>query len=449
MSQQALDLRKSVQIVRRHKILVGIAAVLGLVFGGIYAALHPPMLTSTALVVLLQNGSAATSGALAAANGGPDPYIATQEIIADSNPVLSEALPDVRPAMSVNGLRREVKVGSLTPYVISISVKGNIAADTMATANAVAKSYIRYIGSANSPAGQVQAQFLQSATSTTGSGPLKQLVIYALAGAISGALIGAVIALAIGRSDRRLRARDEIANSIGVPVLASFPVDHPAGPRGWTKLLEDYKPGALHALQLRKALQQLEMVAADVNDPSESGRWSFAVLSLSSDPGALALGPQLAVFAASQGIPTTLVIGPQQDPNVTATLRTACATELSPSSKRPRRLQVRVSNGHVGTQPGAELTVAVVVVDSRNPQVPDTIHTTITVLGISAGVATADQMARVAVSTAANGHEITGILVADPDSADATTGHSPQLPPRREQRRMPTRVTGITTEIRK
>ena len=45
------------------------------------------------------------------------------------------------------------------------------------------------------------------------------------------------------------------------------------------------------------------------------------VLSLSSDPRAIALGPQLAVFAASQGIPTALVIGPQQDATVTATLR--------------------------------------------------------------------------------------------------------------------------------
>ena len=108
---------------------------------------------------------------------------------------------------------------------------------------------------------------LQPAARGTGSGPIKQIVmyaIYALLGAIVGAAIGAIIALAVDRSDRRLRARDEIANSIGVPVLASFPVGHPSDPRGWTRLLEDYKPGAMHALQLRKALQQLEM-AAEVN----------------------------------------------------------------------------------------------------------------------------------------------------------------------------------------
>ena len=54
-------------------------------------------------------------------------------------------------------------------------------------------------------------------------------------------------------------------------------------------------------------------------------------------------------------------------------------------------------------------------------------RTNATVLGVSAGAATADQLARVAVSAAANGSEITGILVADPDSADPTTGRVPQL----------------------
>jgi capsular polysaccharide biosynthesis protein len=447
MSQQALDLRRSMEIVRRHRLLVGIMAALGFLAGGAYAVLEPPMLTSTALVLLPQYGQAALSGAAAAANGAPDPYAATQEVIAKSNPVLLGALPDVRPAMSINELRGEVEIGSLTPYIISVSVKGKAIADAEVTANAVAKSYIRYIGSASSPGGQVPAHLLQSATSATGSGPLRQLVIYALAGAIFGALIGAGIALAISRSDRRLRERDEIANSIGVPVLASFPVDHPADPRGWAKLLEDYKPGALHALQLRRALQQLEMAAADVGVSSQNGWWSFTVLSLSTDPRALALGPQLAIFAASQGIPTALVIGPQQDETVTATLRTACAAPPT-SSKRPTHLQVLVADSEMEVQPDAVLTVVVAVVDSRSPQVPDTIRTTGALLGVSAGAATADQLARVAVSAAANGREITGILVADPDSADATTGRLPQLG-RRGQRRMPPRTTGIVTEIRR
>ena len=139
---------------QRHKLLVGIIIALGILAGGAYAVLNPPMITSTALVLLPQSGQAAQSGAAVAANGGPDPYTVTQEVIAKSSPVLFGALPNVRPAMSISELRGEVEIGSLTPYIISVSVKGKVAANAAATANAVAKSYIRYIGAASSPGGR-------------------------------------------------------------------------------------------------------------------------------------------------------------------------------------------------------------------------------------------------------------------------------------------------------
>ena len=431
---------------------MGIMVALGLLAGGAYGVLKPSMVTSTALVLLPQS-QPAQAGAEAAANGGSDPYAVTQEVIAKSNPVLLGALPHVRPSMSINQLRSEVTTGSQTPFLISISAQAKVGADAAANANAVAESYVAYIGSANNPAGQVQAQLLQQATTGTGPGLLNRLVLYAifaLVGAAFGAAIGAVITLASNRSDRRLRERDEIANSIGVPVLASFPVGHPSDPGEWTRLLKDYKPGALHALQLRKALEQLE-TAAGVNFGGGNGRWSFTVLSLSSDPGALALGPQLATFAASQGIPTTLVIAPQQEATVTVSLRAVCAAPPT-SSEWPRNLRAIVSDEDVAGDAGGErdntLAVVVGVVDSRNPQVPDTMRSTATLLGVSAGAATADQLARVALSAVSDGREITGILVADPDSDDATTGRLPQLG-RRGQRRMPTRMTGIATEIRR
>ena len=188
-------------------------------------------------------------------------------------------------------------------------------------------------------------------------------------------------------------------------------------------------------------------MAAGVNFGRGNGRWSFTVLSLSSDPGALALGPQLATFAASQGIPTALVVALQQDATVTAALRTACAAPPA-SSEWPAHLRVLVSDSEVEEQSDAELAVVVGVVDGRNPQVPDMMRTTATLLGVSAGAATADQLARAAVSAVSDGREITGILVADPDSDDATTGRLPQLG-RRGQRRLPTRMTGIATEIRR
>jgi capsular polysaccharide biosynthesis protein len=448
MSQQALDLRTSMLIVRRHKLLVGIVMLLAILGSGAYAMTHPPMLTGTALVVLPQTSqSTAAAAAAGAGNNGTDPYTATQEVIAGSNAVLTNALQNVRPPMTLDALRRDVQVGSLTPYVISISAQSKVAGNAEATANAVASSYIHLIGSANSPVGRVSAQLLESATSATGPTPAKQLIIYALLGAVLGALLGVVIALAVGRHDRRLRERDEIADSIGVPVLVSVSASSPRDAAGWTRLLQSYDPGAVDAWRLHKALHQLGAVGVNPAEPKAASGSSLAVLSLASDRNALALGPQLAVFAASLGIRTALVVGPQQDINATAVLRAACAAPAT--SQRSRNLQACVvDRNDSGTVPDAALTVVVAVVDGQTPRVAETMRAAVTVLGVSAGAVNAGQLARVAASAAADGRDIAGILVADPDSADPTTGRVPRLV-RPDQSKMPTRITGRPTEARK
>lgn len=453
MSEKALDLRGSVRIVRRRKRLVGLVAALGLLGGGAYSALHPPLLTSTALIVLPQSTQAAAGAAAANASGGSDAYTATQIVIARSTPVLSAALPSVRPAMSLAALRADIQANSPTGYIISVSAESKIAADAEATANAVANSYITYVNSPDSPIPGVSAHILQSAASASGQSPWATLTLIALAGALGGIIVGAVAALATDRKDRRLWKRDDIANSIGVPVLASFPVRHPKDATGWVELLENYEPAARDAWRIRQALQQLGIGDMGVSngflDNGSDGGSSLAILSLSSDPAALALGPQLAVLAASLGIPTALVIGPHEDLAAAATLKAACAIPASQPSKRPGNLQVVDSDtADFDGQSGAALTVFVAVIDGRTPQMPHMTRTSMTILGVSAGVATAEQIARVAVSAAADGRGIAGILVADPELADHTTGVVPQLA-RPTRRRLPTRLSGRTTEIRR
>ncbi len=440
MSQQALDLRRSIQAVRRHKILVGIIVALGLLIGGAFATLNPPMLTSSTLIVLPRSV----------------PSMATQVVVANSNPVLSAALTRISPTLSLQTLRSEVQVRSLTSYVISVTAMSRNGTQAQAMANAVAQSYIADVSSAKSPVGHVTAQILEPATTATGSAPLKALVITGLIGALAGALIGVIVSLAISRKDRRLRSRDEIADSLGIPVLASLPVGHPSGAAGWTKLLEDYKPGAVHAWRLRKTLQQLGSLnhgnavnnGAAVSNGSDGDSSSLSVLSLSSDPGALALGPQLAAFAASLGISTALVVGGQHDTTAAAALRTACAALASEASKRSSHLQIVLSDDGNEVKPFATLVVVVAVVDGRAPQAPDTMRTTTTVLGVSAGMVTAEQLARVAVASAAGGRDIAGFLVADPEPSDRTTGRIPNLM-RPTRRRYPTRLKGVATEIRR
>jgi capsular polysaccharide biosynthesis protein len=467
MSQQALDLRNSIQIVRQHKVLVGILVALAILGGAAYAVLKPAMLTSTALVALPSADIVQPATNAGGTSGSNDPFTATQEVVAGSYRVLAGALPDVRPAMSLSELRRYVQIGSPSPGIISVSAKGGNAASAEATANAVANSYIGYVGSKGSAVGHVKAQLLESATTASGPAPAERLITYALLGGLAGALIGFVVALAIGRNDRRLRQRDEVANSIGIPVLASLPVAHPSTAAAWTKLFEGYKPTARESWQLRTALDQLGMLRLRFSRPgyddsgtsfgddraarhdSGSGCYSVAVMSLSSDARAVALGPQLAVIAASQGIPTWLVVGPQQDMAVTASLRIACAAPVPQTSKRQGLLRVTAyEEGGIDLVPDAALVIVVVVVNSRAPEMPATMQTNATVIGVSAGAATAEQLAKAAVAATADGREINGILVANPLDTDQTTGRIPQLA-QSAQPRLPNRLRGIVTEIRR
>jgi len=268
-------------------------------------------------------------------------------------------------------------------------------------------------------------------------------------GALAGVVLGLIVVVAIGRTERRLRERDEIAGAIGAPVLASVPVLHPSGTAAWARLLESYEPGVVHAWSLLRALRQV-----GVRDGRRGGGAGVClmVMSLSADRRALALGPQLAVYAASLGVPTTLLIGPQQVPDATAALSAACTT-VAAGSRKPGSLQIAVGDyPEAGWLSGGGLTVVVAVVDSRNPRLAAAMPATATVLGVSAGAATAEQLARVALSINGAGVDITGILVADPDPADRTTGRLLQLsqpagaPPVLHKR--VARLTGSTPENR-
>jgi capsular polysaccharide biosynthesis protein len=446
MSQQALDLRRSVQIVRQHRRIFAAIVVLGLLLGAAYAVLNPPKFGSSALVVLPAASSAQNeqSQSASADGTGTDTYIATQVVIANSDSVLLGALPHISPSVSLQTLQNDVTVSSLAGSVLSISAAATSAARAEAAANAVASSYITYVSSASSPVGRVPARILESAASATGGNLPEQVAVYGLLGLIGGALVGFVVSLAIGRNERRLRERSAIANSIGAPVLASVPANRPSDPGSWAKLLAEYEPGAVDAWALSKLLRHFG--ATDADDGNGAGVPALTVLSLASDRGALALGPQLAAFAASRGVPTALVIGPQQDVNGTATLRAACSVPLESPWPRQRTLRLVVADDEHADVPGVRFAVVVLVVDGKAPLLPAVPPTAATVLAVSAGAATAEQLARAAAAAAAGGHEISGILVADPDPGDQTSGRIPRLaPPVRPP--LPTRVNDVQTEI--
>jgi hypothetical protein len=139
-------------------------------------------------------------------------------------------------------------------------------------------------------------------------------------------------------------------------------------------------------------------------------------------------------------------MGPQQDSNVTAALRTACAGWTRGSGRASHLRTIAADGGRFTVPDGARLVVLLLAVDARQAQFPQTMPTGTTLVGVSSGGATAEQLARIATAAAADGRDIDGIVVADPESADQATGRigSPSRSARRGPQAAPVHLDWTT-----
>jgi capsular polysaccharide biosynthesis protein len=424
MDGRALDLKRSAQIVWRLKWLVATVVALGILAGAVYTVVVPASYQSRALVAIT-----------------PSVDTTSQAAVVTSPQVLAPVLGGVDHGVPFDTLRSNVWVLPAAVGLMAIVARDTTPGQAIATANAVARSYVAYAAKDKSlNGGPVPVQIFLPAASASGT-PLFWRLFYATGGGLLiGLILGLIAALAVGRGNRPLRERDEIADSIGVPVLTSVHVSRPAKPADWTKLLNSYQPVTADGWRLRRLMRELGHADLAAGDSA-----SVAILSLAHDAKALALAPQLAAFAAQQGIPATLVLDARLDAKVVTALRQACAAGPGPAG--PGRPDVAVIDPDGGSLPATGLVVVAAVLDGRAPRVRDTVRTTTTVLGVGSGAATAQQLVRLAASAIGDGRDITGILVAGPDPHDPTTGRLPQLA-RLGQPRMPIRMTTAVTEIR-
>jgi capsular polysaccharide biosynthesis protein len=427
---------RSARIIWRHKIMAATIIALGLAGNAVYTFVQPQVFTASTIVVLSPPGAVAAR----AQAQGPSININTQRVVVTSVPVLSDALGTGHLGFSLDALRSRVQVTAAGALSLYISAQGETARQAETTANAVTRSYINYVSSARNPAGQQPAKLLQPAATAIAKPRSTRVYQAAFLGGLVGAIVAVIVTLTIGRSDRRLRRRDAIADSIGIPVLASVRARAAVDEAKWRELLEHYEPPAADAWLLHRSLSDLGLLKE-----TERGGRSVGVLSLSEDRDALALGPQLAAFAAAQGVPTALVVGEGQNTKALAALRAACGTAEGRNAKN--LLLIAGNRDNVIQVSRRSMTVAVDVVDERMPHVADTARADITVLAVTAGAVTAAQLVRVVASASRVGRTITGVLVANPDRDDPTTGRLPQLM-RSQQQGMPTRMVGLVTESR-
>jgi hypothetical protein len=90
----------------------------------------------------------------------------------------------------------------------------------------------------------------------------------------------------------------------------------------------------------------------------------------------------------------------------------------------------------------AGLVLELDVVDRQQPVLPDLRQADAIVLVISSGTATEEDLARVAVAAYESGGRFRGIVVADPDTLDHTTGRLLQAQ-RAVEPPMPMKLTGV------
>jgi capsular polysaccharide biosynthesis protein len=473
VTEQLLDVKRVLGLVSRHRRLVAVFALVGLVVSLLWVMTRPPLYSSSALVLLPGTAAASTNGGQAAGND-----MSTDAQIATSAVILAQAGHRVDPSLSLAQLRSRVQAAGTATNILRITAEETTPDKAKRLANNVASGLVQFVttsGSAanvsgiaalraeasqltqqinnvngevstitarinqegaSSPAGQQDTALLTAVTSQQSQSNLQlqtvnsqiaiaQLgssaanagteviqnatvaskpsvlgsVFLVLLGLIIGALVGCVVVVFAFRGDRRIRRRDQMAEAIGTPVVLSLATSRRNRAREWADFFEHYEPTANERWRVRKTLRDL-----DIREGHPS---TLVVVSLHADPEALCVAPQLALTTASLGLATSLIVMGKDQRAVD--LRVV-VERLSTRLTRPG-LKLQKEGG------ASELTVIAMTVDQIRPEILSMGASAI-LLAVSPGVATMEDLARVAMVAADTDQPIAGLVVANPDPDD-------------------------------
>lgn len=158
MNEQPLNLRASLREIWRRRLLVLVVAVLcGL--GGVAYGLHKPI-TQTAVALVLVPPSATSGSGNSGSTGTAGNSIRTQAVIARSTPVLATAGAKVSPPLGPLQVERLVSVSPLSGQILQIQAQAS-SRYAVELANAVATSYVDYVGKSEEDSAKAAIAALQ------------------------------------------------------------------------------------------------------------------------------------------------------------------------------------------------------------------------------------------------------------------------------------------------
>ncbi len=261
-------------------------------------------------------------------------------------------------------------------------------------------------------------RLMGSASPARALSPVTRGAMFVGAGAAAALVAAAALTILRGRREKALRSRDQIADSIGVPVVASTRSRPPRSVAGWVGLLRGYAPDSSEAWGLRQLLRRFAAGAPEPRAGAATQPRRIVVLTLAGDQPALSFAAQLASFAAATGVCTQLVVGSRSQES-TSSLRAACTRIGNDDELRPGLF---VDGGSDAPARG-DLVVQTLTVSRQEPGiqvVPG--ENAVGLLVVSSGAATGEDLARVALAADDAGVPLQGIVVANPDPLDRTTG---------------------------
>jgi capsular polysaccharide biosynthesis protein len=506
MSEQPLDIQTVLSVMRRHRRSLAALTLAGVVAGGALVHLRPPMYNSTASVLLPPPANASagqgrdvatdvrvamsdvvlgpagaavsphmtpaevrkrvtvsgtTSNVLEINAEAPTAHEAERLALAVANSEVdyqAQAASSVTTAQQEAAQQRSDALGTQLETVNQQiqatkrrqhrepTTSKQWSADATALAQLTAQQAILVLQieilkeKASGTAGSKNADLIQAAT----PGKRRDLLTWtALAAALGGLLalgLSTMFVTMLSRRDRRLRTRDEVADAIGSAVIGSVATRPPRTAAGWSALMESYEPSVTDSWSLRQALDHvglgdLTIRSSHGNERTSARGRTLTLITLSDDLRGLAVGPQLASHAAALGVRTRLVV--KQGHESSAALWTACS-----SLRRTEEVRDGLFVDTRRRKGLDDLTVEMVVVDRRHPQFVDLDRSAVTLLAVASSSATAEDLAHTAVAAYEAGGRISGVIVADPDALDRTTGRL-LLQQRSEQLPLPTRMTGL------
>jgi capsular polysaccharide biosynthesis protein len=295
------------------------------------------------------------------------------------------------------------------------------------------------------------ASIAQSATTATRPSVLR-IPKLGIIGLLGGLLIGIVVAFGVGRKDRRLRQRDEIAHAAGAPVLASLTADRRHKSEDLIGLLDHFEPSVIDKANLRRLIDELGVERRTIRGETSSSRNGSSAhhengssghhengssvhhegvgvhaIVLAGDDRAVAAAAELPAFAASLGLPVALVVVGSS--SSTQQLAIACAARdpLAVDAPRPNLLTYATAPGKAPG--GVALAVTLEVVDpvsldvadiEPTPGLPGRLESALLV--VSSGYAKREDLEVVALAAEHHGRPLVGVVVADPEPSDKTSG---------------------------